>query len=67
MTAIGEETGSLEETMKTMAEYYSVEAEYATTKFVNALQPMLLLGTAVVAGFIVIAMYGTMFSLYAAM
>lgn len=67
MTAIGEETGSLEETMKTMAEYYSVEAEYATTKFVNALQPILLCATAVVAGFIVIAMYGTMFSLYAAM
>lgn len=67
MTAIGEETGSLEETMKTMAEYYSVEAEYATTKFVNALQPILLCITAVVAGFIVIAMYGTMFSLYGAM
>jgi len=67
MTAIGEETGALEETMETMANYYSVEAEYATTKFVSTLQPALLIATAIVAGFIVIAMYGSMFALYAAM
>jgi type IV pilus assembly protein PilC len=67
MTNVGEQTGSLEETLETIGNYYSGEAEYATAKVVGLLEPITLCVVAVIAGFIVIAMYMAMFSMYGAM
>lgn len=67
MTNVGEETGELEQTLKTIGDYYADEADYATAKFVGLLEPLTLCVVAVIAGFIVIAMYSAMFSMYGAM
>ena len=67
MTAVGEETGEMEQTLDTIAKYYDQELTEATESAIAKLEPALLVGLAGVAGFIVIAIYMAMFSMYAAM
>lgn len=67
MVGVGEETGELEETLRTIAGYYDVELEMATNAALAKLEPALLVGLAGIAGFIVIAIYMAMFGMYAAM
>lgn len=64
MTAIGEETGSLEDTLETIGEYYNNEASYRTKQALARLEPTLLILLAVFAGFIVISIYLPMFTMY---
>jgi type IV pilus assembly protein PilC len=64
MTAIGEDTGELEKTLKTIADYYSQEADYAMTAAISKLEPTLLVFLAIFAGWIVIAIYMPMFTMY---
>ena len=64
MTAIGEETGELEKTLKTVGDYYAQEADYAMSAAIAKLEPTLLVFLAGFAGFIVIAIYMPMFSMY---
>ena len=64
MTAIGEETGELEKTLKTVGDYYAQEADYAMSAAIAKLEPTLLIFLAAFAGFIVIAIYMPMFSMY---
>lgn len=67
MTAVGEETGTLEETLTKIGRYFDGEVETATTKAIALLEPTLLVVTALIAGFIVISLYLPMFSMYGAM
>ncbi len=67
MTAVGEETGELQGTLSTIAGYYDAELDAAVTAAVNKLEPAILVGLAVIAGFIVIAIYMAMFEMYGAM
>ena len=67
MVAVGEETGELQSTMETVAAYYDTELEQAVNSAIAKLEPTLLVFMAVVAGFIVIAVYMAMFSMYSAM
>lgn len=67
MVGVGEETGELEETLGTIAGYYDAELETAVSKAISKLEPAILVGLAVVAGFIVIAVYVAMFEMYNAM
>lgn len=67
MTAVGEETGELTSTLDTIALYYDTELEQAISDALAKLEPTLLVGLAGIAGFIVIAIYMAMFSMYAAM
>lgn len=67
MVGVGEETGEMESTLKTVAAYYDSELETAVAAAIAKLEPTLLLGLAAIAGFIVLAVYMAMFSLYAAM
>ena len=67
MVGVGEETGEMEETMHTIAVYYDSELEMATESALKKLEPALLIFMALVAGFIVIAIYVAMFSMYGAM
>ena len=67
MTSVGEETGELEKTLHTVAGYYDAELDAATTAALAKLEPTILVFLAVVAGFIVIAIYVAMFEMYAAM
>ena len=67
MVAVGEETGEMEDTLKTIAGYYDSELEQATQAALAKLEPTVLVFIAVIAGFIVIAMYLAMFEMYNAM
>ena len=67
MTAVGEESGELVQTLTMTAEYYDNELEQATAEALAKLEPTVLVFLAGFAGFIVIAIYMAMFSMYAAM
>ena len=67
MTAVGEETGELEKTLNTIAGYYDSELEQATQDALAKLEPAVLVFLAVIAGFIVLAMYMAMFEMYNSM
>ena len=67
MTAVGEETGELEATLHTIAGYYDAELEVAINAALAKMEPALLVGLGLVAGFIVIAIYIAMFDMYNAM
>ncbi len=64
MTAVGEESGSLEETMSTIGSYYDEEAMNASQKALQMLEPMITVGLGIFIGFIVIAIYLPMFNMY---
>jgi type IV pilus assembly protein PilC len=67
MVAVGEETGEMEDTLRTIGNYYENELQMAMDAALKKLEPTLLIGLAVVAGFIVIAIYMAMFEMYNAM
>ena len=67
MVAVGEETGELQSTMETVAAYYDTELEQAINSAIAKLEPTMLVFMAIVAGFIVIAVYMAMFSMYSVM
>jgi len=67
MTAVGEDSGELAQTLGMTAEYYDAELEQATADALAKLEPTILVFLAAFAGFIVIAIYMAMFGMYAAM
>ena len=67
MVSVGEETGEMEQTLKTIATYYDAELDMAINSALEKLEPALLVGLAGIAGFIVVAIYMAMFGMYAAM
>ncbi len=64
MTGTGEETGTMEGTLRTVGNYFDQEVNYATARAVGVLQPAILLVMGIVVGFVVIAMYLPMFTMY---
>ncbi|MDO4197861.1 MAG: type II secretion system F family protein [Erysipelotrichaceae bacterium] len=64
MVAMGEETGSLEETLKTIGLHFDNEVSVATKRMLDMLQPAITVVLGIVIGFIVIALYMPMFTLY---
>ena len=64
MVAVGEESGELEQTLKMTADYYDSELESATAAALAKLEPATLVFMGAVAGYIVIAIYVAMFSMY---
>ena len=67
MVAVGEETGEMEKTLDTIALYYDAELEMAIAAALAKLEPTILIFLALVAGFIVIAIYMSIFQMYAIM
>ena len=67
MVAVGEETGEMESTLNTIAEYYDNELENAINSAISKLEPALLVVMAGIAGYIVIAIYMSIFSMYSIM
>ena len=67
MTAVGEQTGSLENTLDTIGEYYDSETELASDNALKALQPIITVIMGAVIGFIVISLYLPMFTMYSGM
>lgn len=64
MTAVGEESGSLEETLDTIGRYYDEEADAAVTAALAKLEPMITVVMGVVVGFILISLYLPMFTMF---
>lgn len=64
MTAVGEESGMLEGTLDTIGAYYDAETELASQKALALLQPAITVFMGVVIGFVVIALYLPMFTMY---
>lgn len=67
MVAVGEETGEMEKTLDTIALYYDAELDMAISAALRKLEPTILIFLAVVAGFIVFAIYISIFQMYAIM
>lgn len=64
MTAVGEETGKLEETLAVVAAYYSREVDAAVKTALALLEPCLTLLLALIVVFILLAVYLPLFSMY---
>lgn len=64
MTAIGEESGALEETLATVGAYYDSEVEAASARALSMLEPIITIIMGLLIGFIIIAIYIPMFSMY---
>ena len=63
MTAIGEETGNMEEMLDDIAAHYDWELTYAVKKFNDSLGPILIVGMAAVIGVFALAIYMPMWDL----
>lgn len=67
MVTVGEASGEMEDTLKTIGIYYDVELDSAIDAAMAKLTPAITVGLAAIVGFIVIAIYGAMFDIYGAM
>lgn len=64
MIASGEETGSLDEMLDKVAEFYEDEVDAAVKALTSILEPVMIVVVGGMVGFIVIAMYMPMFKVY---
>jgi len=64
MVRVGEETGNLENTLVTVADSFEVEAGDKTRAAVGLIQPIITVFIGLVIGFIVVAMFSAMYSVY---
>jgi type II secretion system protein F len=63
MITVGEETGKLDEMLVKVAENYEVSLQNALKRFINLLEPMIILIMGAVVGFIVVSMLLAIFSI----
>ena len=63
MTAVGEETGTLDEILGKIYEFYNKEVKYSVKKLTTMLEPFLVVGVGVVIGFIAISLFLPMFDM----
>ena len=66
MTAVGEATGSMESTLRVLAEYYDNEVDVRTKRALSLLEPTIIIVLAIFVVFILMAVYLPMFSMYSA-
>ena len=64
MVRVGEETGNLEETLATVADNFEVISADKTKAAVALIQPILTIFIGLVVGFLVLAMFSAMYSIY---
>jgi type IV pilus assembly protein PilC len=64
MIAVGEETGQLENMMSKIADFYETEVDAKVKALTALLEPVMIVFVGGIVGFIVIAMYLPMFSIY---
>lgn len=57
----------MESTLHTVSGYYESELDMAVQDVLKKLEPTLLIGMAVIAGYIVLAVYIAMFQMYSVM
>jgi type IV pilus assembly protein PilC len=64
MIAVGEETGQLEHMMSKIADFYEAEVDAKVKALTALIEPLMIVFVGGIVGFIVIAMYLPIFSLY---
>ena len=64
MTSVGEETGSLEETLDVISAYYTEEVDVAVKRALDILNPVITIVLAVLVVFILLSVYLPLFSMY---
>lgn len=64
MTVMGEDTGSMEETLETIGSYYDSETEIASQRALSMLQPAITVVMGILIGLIVVGLYLPMFTMY---
>jgi type IV pilus assembly protein PilC len=64
MVGVGEETGNLENTLTTVAESFEAEANDKISAAVALIQPIMTIVIGLVVGFIVLAMFSSLYSVY---
>lgn len=67
MMRIGEEAGSTEEMLNKLADYYEEEVEMAVQSLMAAMEPMIIIVLAGIAGLLIAAVMAPMVSMYAAL
>lgn len=67
MTKIGEESGSLEETLHVIGNYYDAEVESTASRAASLLEPIIICILAVFVVLVLLAVYLPMFSMYGSM
>jgi len=64
MIGVGEETGALEQMMSKIADFYEDQVAASLKALTSILEPIMIMAVGGIVGFIVIAMYLPMFSVY---
>lgn len=64
MTTVGEETGELEMSLATIAEFYDNEVQLAVDRAISMLEPITIVFLALIVGVILLAVYMPMFDMY---
>ena len=67
MTAVGEQTGSLESTMEVIGEYFDNEVELATANAMSVLEPCIIVMLAGIVFVLLLSVYLPMFTMYGSM
>ena len=63
---VGEESGSVDKTLKKASDFYDSEANFALEKITNLIEPVTIIILALVVGFVVLSLVLPMFSMYQA-
>lgn len=64
MTAVGEETGQLQQMMSKVADFYEAEVDAKVKALTALIEPVMIVFVGGIVGFIVISMYLPMFTIY---
>lgn len=64
MVAVGERSGSLEETLDVIGDYFDHEAATMTERLLAVLEPVIIIVLAAVTVILLLAVYLPMFSMY---
>ena len=63
MVKVGEETGTLDSTLVTVADFYEAEAQAKTDAFISLIEPLMTAGIALMVGFIALSVITPMYSI----
>ena len=64
MLRVGEDTGSLDEQLETVASFYEKELDYKVKQITTLMEPAVLLVMGVIVGFVALALVSAMYGIY---
>ena len=64
MLRVGEDTGTLDEQLRTAAAFYERELDYRLKRFTTLLEPIVIVVVGVIVGFVAVALVSAMYGIY---